>query len=57
MTFGDKFRAIRTHRAMDTTLEDGTVVKATRQQIRDRIRAFQLRNDGTWKDTRPKVDA
>jgi hypothetical protein len=45
MTFGDKFRGIRVHKLMDGY---------NREQIRDHIRKFQLRNDGSHKETRPK---
>ncbi len=44
MTFGDKFRGIR---------KFGLMEGHNRQQIRDHIRKFQLRNDGSDKETRP----
>jgi len=49
-SFGQLFHAIRVHRALDATLDDGTIIPATRKQIRDHIRATRLRNDGKPKE-------
>ena len=48
MRFGDKYRGVR---------KFGLLPDMNRKQIRDYMRSLQLRNDGTWKETRPQPPA